>query len=73
MQFGRFAVSGLSLPLSPPHCLLPPAGTGRSTAGDLFSGIAQSLCSANGRQCVRVPVNFLTLPCYPTVEVALSR
>ena len=39
---------GLSLPLSPPPCLLPPAGMAR-----LFSGVSQSLCFANRRQCVR--------------------
>ena len=39
---------GLSLPLSLPPCLLPPAGMGR-----LFSGIAQSLCFVNRRQCVQ--------------------
>ena len=39
---------GLSLPLSPPTCLLPPAGMGR-----LFSGVSQSLCFANRQQCVR--------------------
>ena len=33
------AFLGLSLPLSPPPCLLPPAGVGR-----LFSGVCQSLC-----------------------------
>ena len=38
---------GLSLPLSPPLCLLPPAGMGR-----LFSVVSQSLCSGNRRQCV---------------------
>ena len=38
---------GLSLPLAPPPCLLPPAGMGR-----LFSGISQSLCFANRRRCV---------------------
>ena len=38
---------GLSLPLSPPRCLLPPAGMGR-----FFSGVSQSLCFANRRQCV---------------------
>ena len=38
---------GLSLPLSPPHCLLPPAGMGQ-----LFSGVSQSLCFANRRRCV---------------------
>ena len=38
---------GLSLPLSPPHCLLPPAGMGR-----LLSGVSQSLCFANRRRCV---------------------
>ena len=40
---------GLSLPLSPPPCLLPPAGMGR-----LFSGVSQSLFFANHRQCVPV-------------------
>ena len=39
---------GLSFPLSPPLCLLPLAGMGR-----LFSGVSQSLCFANSRQCVR--------------------
>ena len=39
---------GLSLPLSPPPCLLPPGGMGR-----LFSGVSQSLCFANRRQRVR--------------------
>ena len=39
---------GLSLPLSPPPCLLPPAGMGL-----LFSGVSQSLCFANRQQCVR--------------------
>ena len=39
---------GLSLPLSRPPCLLPPAGMGR-----LFSGVSQSLCFANHGQCVR--------------------
>ena len=38
---------GLSLPLSPPHCLLPPGGMGQ-----LFSGVSQSLCFANRRRCV---------------------
>ena len=38
---------GLSLPLFPPPYLLPPAGMGR-----LFSGVSQSLCFANPRQCV---------------------
>ena len=38
---------GLSLPPSPPPCLLPPAGMGR-----LFSGVSQSLCFANRRRCV---------------------
>ena len=31
---------------------LPLAGLGRSVACELFSGLAQSLCSANGWQCV---------------------
>ena len=47
---------GLSLPFSPPRCLLPPVGMGR-----LFSGVSQSLCFANRWQCVR-PVNFSALP-----------
>ena len=38
---------GLSLPLSPSPCLLPPAGMGR-----LFSGVSQSLCFTNRRRCV---------------------
>ena len=38
---------GLSLPLSPPRCLLSPAGMGQ-----LFSGVSQSLCFANRRRCV---------------------
>ena len=46
---------GLSLPLSPPPCLLPPAGMGQ-----LFSGVSQSLCFANSRQCVWA-VNFSLL------------
>ena len=55
---------GPSLPLSPASCLR--RGMGRSTAGSVFSGIAQSfLCSANDQQCVRFarfsPVNFLSL------------
>ena len=45
---------------SPFPSLLPPAGLGRSVACELFSGLAQSLCSANGRQCVWL-VNFLSL------------
>ena len=43
----RVGSLGLSLPLSPPPCLLPPAGMGQ-----LFSGISQSLCFANHGQCV---------------------
>ena len=39
--------------------LLPPAGLGQSAARELFSGLAQTLCSANGRQYVW-PVNFLS-------------
>ena len=38
---------GLSLPLSPPPCLLPPAGMGR-----LFSGVSQPLCFVNRWRCV---------------------
>ena len=51
---GRFAMwegvasLGLNLPLSPPPCLLPPVGMGQ-----LFSGVSQSLCFANGWQCVQ--------------------
>ena len=41
------AFLGLSLPTSPPPCLLPPAWMGW-----LFSGVSQSLCFANRRQCV---------------------
>ena len=38
-----------SFPLSPPPCLLPPAGLGRSAAWELFSGIAPFfLCSVSG-------------------------
>ncbi|XP_065792505.1 PRAME family member 8-like [Muntiacus reevesi] len=44
---------GQSLPPSPPACLLPPAGLGRSAARELFSALSQSLCSANGRQCFK--------------------
>ena len=62
LQFGRGAVSVPSVPLSPTPCLLPPAGMGRSAAGYLFSGIAQSLCSENGQK-----INFLSISCYPTV------
>ena len=53
-NWGLFAVwegvasLGLSLPLSLPPCLLPPAGMGW-----LFSGVSQSLCFANRWQCVR--------------------
>ena len=46
---------GLSLRLSPPSCLLLPAGMGQ-----LFSGVSQSLCFANRQQCVRA-VNFSLL------------
>ena len=38
---------GLSLPLSPPCCLLSPARMGR-----FFSGVSQSLCFENRRWCV---------------------
>ena len=38
---------GLSLPLSPPPCFLPPAEMGR-----LFSGVSQSLCFVNCWRCV---------------------
>ena len=48
---------GLSLPLSPPPCLLPPAGMGR-----LFSGVSQSLCFRN-----KVCSGRLIFRCSPTV------
>ena len=48
---------GLSLPLSPPRCLLHPAGMGR-----LFSRVSQSLCFANRRRCVPAGQFFLALP-----------
>ena len=47
---------GLSLPLSRPPCLLPPAGMGR-----LFSGVSQSPCFANRRRCVPAGYFFLAL------------
>ena len=46
-RMGGVASLGLSLPLSPPPRLLPPAGMER-----LFSGVSQSLCFANRRRCV---------------------
>ena len=58
---------GLSLPLSPPPCLLPPAGMGR-----LFSGVSQSLCFANHQRCVRV-VNFLPKELPPIALRAFGR
>ena len=51
----RVSSLGLSLPLSPPPCLLPPAGMGQ-----LFSGVSQSLCFANRRGVFR-PVNLSSL------------
>ena len=45
------AVLGAEPAPFPSH--LPPVGLGRSAACELFSGLARSLCSANGRQCVR--------------------
>ena len=47
---------------------LPPVsgGAGPSAVCELFSGLAQTLCPANGRQCVWA-VNFLSLFCCPTV------
>ena len=54
---GGGGFSGAEFAPSPPPCLLPPAGMGR-----LFSGVSQSLCFENGRQCVQ-PVNFsLAIP-----------
>ena len=47
----------LSLPLSPPPCLLPPAGMGW-----LFSGVSQSLCFANRRQCSDRLIFSLSIP-----------
>ena len=58
------AVGAAVLGPSPP--LPPPAGLGRSAACELFSGLARSLCSANGGN-VFGPVNFLSLFCCPTV------
>ena len=49
---GRVPAPCVSPRPSPPPCLLPPAGLGRSAACELFSGLSPSLCSANGRQCV---------------------
>ena len=46
---------GPSLPLSPPHCLQSPEGLGRSVACELFSGLAQSLCSASSSLSFAVP------------------
>ena len=46
---------GPSLPLSPPPCLQSPAGLGRSAACELFSGLAQSLCSASSSLSFAVP------------------
>ena len=50
------AVSGAEFAPFPSPRFLTPVGMGQSTPGYLFSGISQSLCSANGRQ-----VNFLSL------------
>ena len=47
---------GLSLPLSPPPCLLPPAGMGR-----LFSGVSQSLFFLRTTGSVFGLVNFSLL------------
>ena len=44
----------------------PSYGAGPVEACELFSGLDRSLCSANGRKCVRA-VNFLSLFCCPTV------
>ena len=45
---------------------LPPASAGLGRTCELFSGLARSLCSANGRQCVRAGY-FLSLFCSPTI------
>ena len=52
---GGGGFSGAEFAPFPSPCLLPPAGMGR-----LFSGVSQSLCFSNRRQCVR-PVNFSLL------------
>ena len=62
---------GLSLPLSPPPCLLPPAGMGR-----LFSGVSQSLCFANRRRCVPAGCSLLlrkTVTCGAQLEIRRLR
>ena len=46
-QVGGGGFSGAEFAPFPSPCLLPPAGMGR-----LFSGVSQSLCFANRRQCV---------------------
>ena len=45
---GGGGFSGAEFAPFPSPCLLPPAGMGR-----LFSGVSQSLCLVNHRQCVR--------------------
>ena len=50
---------GLSLPLSPPPCLLPPAGMDRLFLEFLIPFVLRTAGSVFGL------VNFL--PCYPTV------
>ena len=52
---GGGGFSGAEFAPFPSPCLLPPAGMGR-----LFSGVSQSLCFANCRQCVWA-VNFSLL------------
>ena len=47
------AVLGAEPAPLPSHCLQPPAGLGWPAACELFSGLARSICAANGRQCVR--------------------
>ncbi|KAM9702257.1 uncharacterized protein ACBT57_022607 [Dama dama] len=69
---GRVPAHCVSLRPSPPPCLLPRAGLSRSAACELFSGFSPSLCSKNGRQCVR-PVNLLSLFWSPTVHVGNSQ
>ena len=57
---------GLSLPLAPPRCLLPPAGMGR-----LFSGVSQSLCFANRRGVFRPVNSSLALPQFKKISLRL--
>ena len=60
------------MPLFPTPCLQSPTRLGHSVTFELFSGLAWSLCSVNGRQCVRA-VNFLSLFCCPTLYIGNSQ